>query len=80
MTSEQIAILGFRGEYRLAVYGAVIGGESYHGFDVLCLGDEVCEQLGAERDSSGYVFPSPDAAMVARSRVINEVVRFRRGQ
>lgn len=77
MNAPDIRISSFRGEYRLVTSCAIIGDEDYRGIDVLCLGDEVCEQLGAERDSSGYVFPSAGAAAAARSRVISEVLRFR---
>lgn len=80
MNDLQIDLVPVRGEYRLAYRGTPIGSEQYNGSAVLCLGDEVCEQLGAEADSIGFVFPNRSAACAARSRITNAVFRYHHGQ
>ena len=66
------------GEYRLFCQSSPIGQESYDGFDVLCLGDEVLEQEGYQRDSVGFVFASRLEATIAMRLVISAVQRYRR--
>lgn len=81
-----IEVIGARGEYRLVHMGQVLGGQDYYGgSDVLCLGDEILEQLPnadeiVARDSVGYVFADAFQARAARGRLVDEIVRFRRGK
>lgn len=72
-----VEIVGALGEWRLAYRGAFIGQEAIGSSDVLAFGDEVCEQLGVDRDSRGYVFVGRGEAERACRKVVDEVLRWR---